>query len=381
MNLFWFLPTHGDGHYLGTDKGGRAVDYAYLRQIAQAADQLGFGGVLIPTGKTCEDAWIVASSLAPVTERLKFLVALRPGVVSPTQAARQTASLDRLSEGRLLINVVAGGDARELAGDGVFLPHDERYGLAGEFLSIWRRLLAGETVSFEGKHLKVDNAKVLFPPVQQPHPPLFFGGSSPAAHQLAAEQLDLYLTWGESPDAVAAKIADVRQRAQALGRTVRFGIRLHVIVRETNEEAWAAANRLISHLDDDTIAAAQQAFARSDSEGQRRMAELHGGSREALEISPNLWAGIGLVRGGAGTALVGDPQTVAERFKEYAALGIDTFVLSGYPHLEEAYRVAELLFPLLPLQNQVSKVKPVFNLSPIGDIGTLEHRPLKEAAS
>jgi len=381
MNLFWFLPTHGDGHYLGTDKGGRAVDYAYLRQIAQAADQLGFGGVLIPTGKTCEDAWIVASSLAPVTERLKFLVALRPGVVSPTQAARQTASLDRLSQGRLLINVVAGGDARELAGDGVFLPHDERYGLAGEFLTIWRRLLAGETVSFEGKHLKVDNAKVLFPPVQQPHPPLFFGGSSPAAHQLAAEQLDLYLTWGESPDAVAAKIADVRQRAQALGRTVRFGIRLHVIVRETNEEAWAAANRLISHLDDDTIAAAQQAFARSDSEGQRRMAELHGGSREALEISPNLWAGIGLVRGGAGTALVGDPQTVAERFKEYAALGIDTFVLSGYPHLEEAYRVAELLFPLLPLQNQVSKVKPVFNLSPIGDIGTLEHRPLKEAAS
>jgi alkanesulfonate monooxygenase len=381
MNVFWFLPTHGDGHYLGTDKGGRVVDYAYLRQIAQAADQLGFGGVLIPTGRTCEDAWIVASSVVPVTERLKFLVAVRPGVVSPTQAARQTATLDRLSQGRLLINVVVGGDANELAGDGVFLQHDERYELAGEFLTIWRRLLAGETVSFEGKHLKVDNAKVLFPPVQQPHPPLFFGGSSPAAHQLAAEQLDLYLTWGEPPEAVAQKIADVRQRAHALGRTVRFGIRLHVIVRETNEEAWAAANRLISHLDDDTIAKAQQAFARSDSEGQKRMARLHGGSREALEISPNLWAGVGLVRGGAGTALVGDPQTVAKRFKEYAALGIDTFVLSGYPHLEEAYRVAELLFPLLPLQNQASKVTPVFNLSPIGDIGTLERRPLKEAAS
>ena len=381
MNVFWFLPTHGDGHYLGTDKGGRIVDYAYLRQVAQAADQLGFGGVLIPTGRTCEDAWIVASSVVPVTERLKFLVAVRPGVVSPTQAARQTATLDRLSQGRVLINVVVGGDPNELAGDGVFLPHDERYELAGEFLAIWRRLLAGETVSFAGKHLRVDNAKVLFPPVQQPHPPLFFGGSSSAAHQLAAEQLDLYLTWGEPPAAVAQKLADVRQRAQALGRTVRFGIRLHVIVRETNAEAWAAANRLISHLDDDTIAKAQQAFARSDSEGQKRMARLHGGSREALEISPNLWAGVGLVRGGAGTALVGDPQTVATRFKEYAALGIDTFVLSGYPHLEEAYRVAELLFPLLPLQNQASRVKPVFNLSPIGDIGTLEQRPLKEAAS
>jgi alkanesulfonate monooxygenase len=381
MNVFWFLPTHGDGRYLGTDKGGRVVDYVYLRQIAQAADQLGFGGVLIPTGRTCEDAWIVASSVVPVTDRLKFLVAVRPGVVSPTQAARQTATLDRLSQGRLLINVVVGGDANELAGDGIFLPHDERYELAGEFLTIWRRLLAGETVSFKGKHLRVDNAKVLFPPVQQPHPPLFFGGSSPAAHQLAAEQLDFYLTWGEPPDAVAQKIADVRQRAQALGRTVRFGIRLHVIVRETNAEAWAAANRLISHLDDDTIAKAQHAFANSDSEGQKRMARLHGGSREALEISPNLWAGVGLVRGGAGTALVGDPQTVATRFKEYAALGIDTFVVSGYPHLEEAYRVAELLFPLLPLQNEASKVKPVFNLSPIGDIGTLERRPLQEAAS
>jgi alkanesulfonate monooxygenase len=381
MNLFWFLPTHGDGHYLGSSQGGRVVDYDYLRQVAQAADRLGFGGVLIPTGKTCEDAWIVASSLISSTEHLKFLVALRPGVVSPTQAARQTATLDRLSQGRLLLNVVVGGDAGELAGDGIYLSHDQRYEQASEFIEIWERLLAGETVSYQGEYLQVDNAKLLFPPVQQPRPPLFFGGSSPAAHKLAAEQLDLYLTWGEPPQAVAEKIADVRQRAEAVGRSVRFGIRLHVIVRETNEEAWAAADKLISHLDDATIAAAQQAFARSDSEGQRRMAQLHKGSREALEISPNLWAGIGLVRGGAGTALVGDPETVAERFKEYAALGIDTFVLSGYPHLEEAYRVAELLFPLLPVETRANKIKSVFNLSPIGDVGTLEHRPLKVAAS
>ncbi|MDD5034273.1 MAG: FMNH2-dependent alkanesulfonate monooxygenase [Methylococcaceae bacterium] len=381
MNLFWFLPTHGDGHYLGTAKGGRAVDYDYLRQVAQAADRLGFGGVLIPTGKTCEDAWVVAASLIPVTERLKFLVAVRPGVVSPTQAARQTATLDRLSQGRLLINVVAGGDSVELAGDGLFLSHDERYQLAGEFLTIWRRLLAGETVNYAGRHLKVAGAKLLFPPVQQPHPPLYFGGSSTAAHELAAEQLDLYLSWGEPPEEVAKKIADVRQKAEALGRQIRFGIRLHVIVRETHEEAWEAADKLISHLDEVTIEAAQKAFARSDSVGQRRMAQLHGGSRDALEISPNLWAGIGLVRGGAGTALVGDPETVAARFKEYAELGIDTFVLSGYPHLEEAYRVAELLFPLLPLETPVHKVKPVIHHSPVGDTGTLEHAPLKEAAS
>ncbi|BBA37079.1 alkanesulfonate monooxygenase [Methylocaldum marinum] len=380
MNVFWFLPTHGDGRYLGTPKGGRAVDYTYLRQVAQAADQLGFGGVLIPTGKTCEDAWIVASSLIPATERLQFLVALRPGVISPTQAARQTATLDRLSGGRLLINVVAGGDPAELAGDGVFLDHDERYVQAGEFLAVWRWLLAGETVDFTGKHVQVEGAKLLFPPVQHPHPPLYFGGSSAAAHDLAAEQVDVYLSWGEPPDAVAKKIADVKQRAEARGRKIRFGIRLHVVVRETEAEAWRAAESLISHLDDATIAKAQQAFARSDSEGQRRMAQLHGGSRASLEISPNLWAGIGLVRGGAGTALVGDPETVTARFREYAALGIDTFVLSGYPHLEEAYRVAELLFPLLPITSQEPKARPVFHLSPVGDTGVGAATWPKEAA-
>jgi len=188
--------------------------------------------------------------------------------------------------------------------------------------------------------------------VQRPYPPLWFGGSSPAAHDLAAEQLDTYLTWGEPPQAVAAKIADVRERAKKHGRELKFGIRLHVIVRETDDEAWAAADQLISKLDDDTVARAQQAFAKMDSEGQRRMAQLHAGgarrSREALEISPNLWAGVGLVRGGAGTALVGSPKTVAARMQEYRELGIETFILSGYPHLEEAYRFAELVFPLLP---------------------------------
>ena len=220
LNMFWFLPTHGDGRYLGTEEGARLVDYGYLQQIAQTADRLGFTGVLIPTGRSCEDAWLVAASMIPVTQRLKFLVALRPSVTSPTVAARH-------------------------------------------------------------------------------------------------------------------------------GRRVRFGIRLHVIVRETNEEAWEAAESLISHLDDDTIARAQAAFAKTDSVGQQRMAALHNGRRDKLEISPNLWAGVGLARGGAGTALVGDAATVAERINEYAALGIDSFIFSGYPHLEEAYRVGELLFPLL----------------------------------
>ena len=220
--------------------------------------------------------------------------------------------------------------------------------MSDEFLKIWRRVLQGESVDFEGKHLHVQNAKALYPPVQKPYPPLYFGGSSEAAHDLAAEQVDVYLTWGEPPAAVAEKIADVRERAARLGRTVRFGIRLHVIVRETEQEAWKAADTLIEHISDETIAAAQKSFSRFDSEGQRRMAALHDGRRDNLEISPNLWAGVGLVRGGAGTALVGNPQQVAERIKEYADLGIESFIFSGYPHLEEAYRFAELVFPLLP---------------------------------
>ncbi|MDM0051640.1 FMNH2-dependent alkanesulfonate monooxygenase [Variovorax sp. J22R115] len=356
MNILWFLPTHGDSRYLGSTEGARTVDLAYLQQIAGAADKLGYEGVLIPTGRSCEDPWVIASSLIGATSRLKFLVAVRPGLHQPSLAARMAATFDRLSGGRVLVNLVTGGDQAELEGDGVYLDHAARYEQSAEFIRIWREIIArshdGQSFDYEGKHLSVKGAKLLFPPTQKPYPPVWFGGSSAAAHELAAEQVDAYLTWGEPPAEVAKKIADVRERAARRGRTVKFGIRLHVIVRETEDEAWRAAESLISRVDDETVIRAQAAFARMDSEGQRRMAALHAGgakrTRADLEISPNLWAGVGLVRGGAGTALVGDPKTVAARIEEYAALGIDNFIFSGYPHLEEAYRFAELVFPLLP---------------------------------
>ena len=362
MKILWFIPTHGDSRYLGTTKGARVADHAYFKQIAIAADSLGYEGVLIPTGRSCEDSWILAASLIDATRQLKFLVALRPGLVAPTQSARMAATLDRLSGGRLLVNLVTGGDAEELAGDGQFLSHAERYEESAEFIRIWREVLwrshEGESFDFDGKHLQVKGAKLLFPPPNRPWPPVFFGGSSEAAHELAAEQVDTYLTWGEPPAAVAAKVADVRARAATHGRALQFGIRLHVIVRETEDEAWRAAAELVSQLDEKTVAAAQAKFAQMDSVGQRRMAELHQGRfdrndvRKGLEIAPNLWAGVGLVRGGAGTALVGNPQQAADRIKEYAALGLEYFVLSGYPHLDEAHRFAELVFPLLPLELQ-----------------------------
>lgn len=359
MKMLWFIPSHGDGRYLGTNRGGRSADYSYFRQVAQAADRLGFEGVLIPTGKSCEDPWLLAASLIPETERLKFLVAVRPGIMAPSVAARMTSTLDRISNGRLLVNVVAGGDPAELAGDGLFLSHDERYEAADEFLDVWKGLLAGDTVNYEGKHIHVENSELLYPPVQKPSPPIYFGGSSPAGQKVAAKHSDVYLTWGEPPEQVREKITVVRKQAEAEGRTVKFGIRLHIIVRETEEEAWQAADRLIQYLDDDTIQAAQRTFARYDSVGQQRMASLHRGTREELTISPNLWAGVGLVRGGAGTALVGSAENVAKRIKEYEALGIESFILSGYPHLEEAYHVGELLFPLLNIDDGEGKSESI----------------------
>jgi alkanesulfonate monooxygenase len=375
INVFWFLPTHGDSRYLGTPLGGRNVDLAYLRQVAQAADALGYYGVLLPTGRSCEDSWVVASALAPLTEKLRFLVAVRPGLLSPTLAARMTATLDRISNGRLLINVVTGGDPIENKGDGIHLSHEDRYAVTEEFLDIYKKVLSGQAIDHKGRHFDIEDGRLLFPPVQTPHPPLYFGGSSGVGQQVAARTIDKYLTWGEPPEEVAGKIAEVRKLAEDAGRDVTFGIRLHVIVRETASEAWQAADDLIRHVDDATIEAAQKVFSRMDSAGQRRMSALHGGRRDRLEVAPNLWAGVGLVRGGAGTALVGDPDQVRARIEEYRRIGIDSFIFSGYPHLEEAYRFGELVMPHLPLNHGIPARQAPVDTGSFGESIAGDHRP------
>lgn len=204
-----------------------------------------------------------------------------------------------------------------------------------------------------GRYLSIDGSRLLFPFMQEPHAPLWFGGSSDIAREIAVRHVDAYLAWGEPPQQLKDVIDDVRGRAAALGRKLRFGLRIHFIVRETEDDAWAAAHDLLRHVTDEQIAQFQATIARdSESVGQARMQALHnGGSRASLEVAPNLWAGIGLVRTGAGTALVGSPDTVAERLQEHADIGIDAIICSDYPHLEEAYRVAELLFPRLNLSH------------------------------
>jgi len=341
--IHWFVPSAGDGRHLGAPT--RPPSFTYLTAIAQAADALGFDGVLLPTGGLSEDTIVVASALASLTRQLRFLVAVRPGLISPILAARITASLDRISNGRASLNVVSGSGKSDF--EGLPLSHQERYQLTREWLAAFRGAFGSQAVNLKGKHIHVENGKALLPSVQRPYPPVYFGGSSDEARAVAAEFADVYLTWGERPAEVAEKIADVRRQAKQHGRQIRFGLRAHVIVRPTEDEAWREADRLIEHLTDEQIERAQAAFAASESIGQQRMASLHRGNRDSLRIGPNLWAGVGLVRGGAGTAFVGSPENIARALAEYRSVGIDTFILSGYPHLEEAYRTAELLFPAI----------------------------------
>jgi alkanesulfonate monooxygenase len=358
----WFLPTSGDGRGIvgggvgptARASGARVVtrqpDIDYLAQIARSAEQLGFTGVLTPTGTWCEDAWLVTSALVSQTQRLKFLVAFRPGLASPTLAAQMAATYQRISRGRLLLNVVTGGEDTEQRRFGDHLTHDQRYERTGEFLDIVRGAWSGVPYDFTGRHYQVTGATVLSPP--DPLPTVYFGGSSDAAGPVAARYADVYLTWGEPPAQVARKLAWVRGLAEAAGRRLRFGIRLHTISRDSSKAAWAEADRMLADLSMAEINSSQQALAKSVSVGQARMASLHaryrsGGTATDLEIYPNLWAGVGLVRGGAGTALVGSHAEVADRIEEYAALGIDEFIFSGYPHLEEAYWFGEGVLPVL----------------------------------
>jgi alkanesulfonate monooxygenase len=328
----------------GSGAGERPPSVDYLGQIARSAEQLGFEAALTPTGSWCEDAWVTTAALTQVTKRLKFLVAFRPGLISPTLAAQMASSFQRVSSGRLALNVVVGGDEVEQRRFGDHLSKDDRYARADDFLSIVRGAWERDGFDFAGEHIAVEDARV---PDAPEWPLIYFGGSSPAALEVAARHADVYLTWGEPPAQVAEKLGRVREMAAAEGRELKFGIRLHAIARETSEEAWAAAEKLLAQLDPEAIARAQENLRQSSSEGQRRMLALNEGSKDGLEIYPNLWAGVGLVRGGAGTALVGSYEEVADRIAEYHDHGLDEFILSGYPHLEEAYQVGEGVLPIL----------------------------------
>lgn len=353
LAFHWFIPTNGGdgrsivggGHGVAAGPAGRPASVPYLGQIARSAEQLGFEAALIPTGPWCQDAWVASAMLTAVSERLKFLVALRPDAVVPYVAAQMTSTYVNLAPGRLMLNVVTGGEDHDQRMYGDFLGKEERYARCDEFLTIVKALWAGETVDFTGQYLSVEDSTLQNLPREIPE--IYFAGSSAAGIEVAAKHADVYLTWGEPPAAVGEKLERVRQAAAKHGRELRFGVRLHSIARDTSEAAWAEAASLVADISDEDIARTQAGLRRSASEGQRRMLDLHGGSKDGLEIYPNLWAGVGLVRGGAGTAMVGSYAEIADLIEAYRAVGISEFVLSGYPHLEESYWFGEGVLPEL----------------------------------
>lgn len=348
LKLHWFLPTGGDSRDVlatGPDPSSRPPSVEYLTQVAQAAETMGFDALLTPCGTQCEDAWLATAMVAARTQSVRFLVAFRPGLLSPTLAAQMASTYQRLTGGRVLLNIVTGAEPAELARFGDWADKDTRYERVGEFLQIMRGAWSGEEFAYEGSHYRVEGATTRAVP--DPVPEIYFGGASPAAERVAAANVDVYLAWGEPPDMVTERLARMQSLAAEHARSLRFGIRFHVITRPTADEAWAVADRLLAGMSPDAVAAAQADFATTQSEGQRRMAELHGGDPSKLLIHPNVWAGVGLVRGGAGTALVGSHDEVADRIEEYHRLGFDEFILSGYPHLEETYWFGEGVMPRL----------------------------------
>ncbi|MBW4703089.1 MULTISPECIES: LLM class flavin-dependent oxidoreductase [unclassified Micromonospora] len=350
MTFHWFLPTSGDGDQVGAAtvaagaaRHARAATIGYLTEVARAAEAGGFRALLTPVGSGCPDPWIVCAAVTQHTERIGLLVAVRAGFALPTLVAQQAEAFQAVSGGRLALNIVTGGDPTEQRAYGDFLDHDARYARTGEFIEVLRRSWRGGPFDFAGEHYRIDGGGLASPLVDPP--PVYLGGASPAAEAVAARQADAYLMWGEPPAAIATRVARVRARAAEQGRTLRTGLRLHVIARHTAAEAWAEADRLRAGMSPERIAAAQARFGRMDSVGQARMTALHGGGSGRLAVATNLWAGIGLVREGAGTALVGSYAEVAARLDEYAHSGVDEFILSGWPHREEAERVGAEVLP------------------------------------
>ena len=350
----WYLPTRGDSHDPGTvtpidgvpHRPDRIANLDYLALVAGAAERAGFDSALTPVGLACSDPWILCSALAARTQKLGFIVAFRPSLASPTLIAQQADAFRKLFGPRISLKVTTGGSPLEQQAYGDHSDHEQRYVHTDEALRVIRPLLAGERITLDGSRIQVVDA-ALTNPGSNPIP-IYLGGASAAAVEIAAEQADVYLLWGEPPAAVAERIRDARDRAQAHGRRLRFGLRVHILARETADDAWSTAERMMSRFDHTAVANLQKRLAQMDSHGQARLTALHTGEQVAMEdliVSPNLWSGIGLVREGVATAIVGSYQEVAEKLSEYVDLGVDEFILSGYPHLEESLRVGEEVLP------------------------------------
>jgi alkanesulfonate monooxygenase len=338
--ISWFSALCDDDYeFLGVPDEALKSSWEHCRDIVMQAETAGYDNILLPSGYALGiDTTAFAAGIAPMLKRLRLLMAVRIGESWPPQLARQIATIDRMLGGRLAINIISS----DLPGEK--LESAPRYARTVEAMHILRTLLDGKPLDHDGEFwkLKVDPPRTTT--VSGSCPALYFGGLSDAARDAAATNADVYLMWPDTMDAVRAIIADLRSRAAEYGRTLRFGYRVHVVVRDTEAEARGAADRLLSKLDDAEGRAIRERSLDSQSAGVRRQAELREGSEDGY-AEANLWTGIGRARSGCGAAIVGDPDQVLAKLNAYRAEGIDAFILSGYPHAAEADLFARHVLP------------------------------------
>lgn len=341
VEIAWFGALCDDDYeFLGVPNPDLRSSWPHCRDITLTADRLGFDNILLPSGYALGiDTVSFASAVAPLTEQIRLLAAVRMGEMWVPQLARQMATLDQMLNGRLTINIISS----DIPGEK--LESAPRYQRTLEWMKVLRALLNGEEVSFHGDFLDIDLAAPRARTVSGACPPFYFGGFSEAAKQTAAEEADVFLTWPDTVEAVAGTVEEMRGRAATFGREIKYGLRTHMIVRETESEAMNAAARLVSHLDDDIGATIRNRSLDAASVGVSRQAELREGADSDGFAEPNLWTGIGRARSGAGAAIVGDPDQVAQKLEAYRDIGIDAFILSGYPHIAEAELVAQHVLP------------------------------------
>lgn len=339
----WFSALCDDDYeFLGQPDPKLASSWEHCRDIVMQADSGGFDNILLPSGYQLGiDTTIFAGAIAPLVKQIRLLMAVRIGEDWPPQLARRIATLDRILGGRLTVNIISS----DLPGDK--LDSNPRYARTLEVMQIVKAMLNGEHLNHQGEFYQLDLDPPKITTVSGKCPPLYFGGLSPAARDAAAQGCDVYLMWPDVMANVREIIGDMTARAASYGRTLKFGYRAHVIVRETEAEARTAATRLLSKLDDDTGAAIRAKSLDSQSVGVTRQAELRASAGEEGYVEDNLWTGVGRARSGCGAAIVGDPDQVLAKLRAYQDEGIEAFILSGYPHAAECDLFARHVLPKL----------------------------------
>ena len=349
----WFMPIDGDGEHIGTARAERPPTFDYLRSVATTVENAGFRAVLVPirfsNGLFREDAplaetWTTATALAATTTKLQFLIAARPGYVATGLYANQVATLSRQSGGRIHLNVVPGGIQGDNERLGEEADHNARYERAIEFIEACRALWHsdGVPVTYDGKHVQLRGA-ICSPGPEPPGPLIYTGGASPQSLSLAGSHADVLLSWIQPLDVLGPHLDRAREHFRRFDRTPSFGLRTHLVVRDTEEAAWDAAAELLSQADAVVQEQRHAAVAGTSMVGHAAQAVRVEDDR----VGPHLWNGISRVRVNCGTAIVGTPEQVAGELLAYWKLGIDEFILSGYPHVEEAGRVASDVIPLV----------------------------------